>query len=55
MAFPNRKEYDEYFWKGIYGSPHMSTMEMLGKAKCLQDIMDNIPDEVNEIPDIQEL
>lgn len=55
LAFPNRKEYDEYFWKGIYGSPHMSTMEMLGKAKCLQDIMDNIPDEVNEIPDIQEL
>ena len=55
LAFPNRKEYDEYFWKGIYGSPHMSTMEMLGKAKCLQDIMDNIPDEVNEIPDIQEM
>lgn len=55
LAFPNRKEYDEYFWKGIYASPHMPTMEMLGKAKCLQDIMDNIPDEVNELPDIQEM
>lgn len=55
LAFPNRKEYDEYFWKGIYASPHMPIMEMLGKAKCLQDIMDNIPDEVNEIPDIQEM
>lgn len=55
LAFPNRKEYDEYFWKGIYSSPHMPTMEMLTKAECLQDIMDNIPDEVNEIPDIQEM
>lgn len=54
LAYPIRKEYDEYFWKGIYSSPHMATMKMLDKAKCLQYVMDNIPDEVNEIPDIQE-
>lgn len=54
LAYPNRKEYDEYFWKGIYADPHMDTMKMLDNAKTLQDIIDNIPDYVHEIPDIFE-
>jgi Transglutaminase-like enzymes, putative cysteine proteases len=54
LAFPNRSEYDEYFWKGIYASPHMDTMKMLEDAKTIQDIIDNIPDYVNELPDIEE-
>lgn len=54
LAFPNRKEYNEYFWKGIYASPHMPTMKMLEKAKNIQDIFDNIPDQLDEIPDIIE-
>lgn len=52
LAFPNRKEYDEYFWPGIYAKPHMATMEMLDAATCLQDVMENFPDAVKEPPDI---
>lgn len=54
LAFPIRSEYDEYFWKGIYAAPHMDTMKMLENAKTIQDIIDNIPDYVNELPDIEE-
>lgn len=55
LAFPNRKEYDEYFWEGIYASPHTPTMEMLEKATSIQDIMDNILDTVEEEADIREV
>lgn len=54
LAFPNRKEYDEYFYKGIYSAPYMPTMEVLEKAKSIQDILDNIPDKVEVEPDIEE-
>jgi len=54
LAFPLRSEYDEYFWSGIYASPHMETMRMLEQAKCLQDIIDNIPDTVTVNPDVME-
>lgn len=54
LAFQNRKEYDEYFFDGIFANPHKATMLMLEKAESLQDIMDNIPDCVSEIPDILE-
>lgn len=54
LAFPIRKRYDEYFWYGIYALPHLETMKMLEKAKCLQDILENIPDMVREVPDITE-
>jgi len=51
LAFPCRPEYDEYFWDGIYAEPHKDTMQMLEKAKSLQDILDNIPDMIAEKPD----
>ncbi len=54
LAFPIRAEYDEYFWKGIYSTQNAACMQMLEQAKSIQDIMDNIPDEINEIPDIAE-
>jgi transglutaminase-like putative cysteine protease len=54
LAFPNRKEYDEYDWKGIYAKPHYDTMMMLKNARTIQDVIDNLPDYVDEIPDIQE-
>ncbi|MCX8129414.1 MAG: transglutaminase-like domain-containing protein [Clostridia bacterium] len=54
LAFPVGEEYDEYFWDGIYARPHSDTMKMLEKAKSLRDIRDNIPDYVNEPPDILE-
>jgi len=54
LAFPNRAQYDEYFWDGIYARPHTDTMKMLEKAVSLQDILDNIPDYVIETPDVIE-
>lgn len=52
LAYTNRKEYDEYFWNGIFANPHKDTMKMLENASSLQDIIDNIPDYVNETPDV---
>ena len=52
LAFANRREYDEYDWLGIYANPHQATMQMLEKAGCLQDILDNIPDTLGKIPDL---
>lgn len=52
LAFPNRPNYNEFFWPGIYAKPHLDTMKMLDKATSIQDILDNIPDYVNEKPDI---
>lgn len=54
LAYPIRKEYDEYFWKGIYAFPHLGTMKMLENANYLQDILENIPDKIIEEPDISE-
>jgi len=54
LAFPNREEYNEYFWDGIYASPHLVTMQMLEEADSLQDILENIPDCVEEEPDVKE-
>lgn len=52
LAFPNRNEYDEYFWDGIYANPHIDTMKMLEKSRTIQDIIDNIPDYVLDAPEI---
>lgn len=54
LAYQNRSEYDEYFFSGIYSSPHNPTMAMLEKANNLQDILYNIPDEIDDLPDILE-
>jgi transglutaminase-like putative cysteine protease len=54
LAYQNRKEFDEYFFDGIFANPHKATMLMLEKAESLQDIMDNIPEYVSEKPDILE-
>lgn len=51
LAFYPRPEYEEHFYPGIYASPHQPTMTMLEEAKCLQDVMDNIPDVVTAPPD----
>jgi hypothetical protein len=55
LAFQNHKEYDEYFFDGIFANPHIDTMQMLEKAKSLQDILDNIPEFVTEKPDVFEV
>lgn len=43
LAFPVRKEYDEYFWNGIYARPHWETMKMLERATSIREVMDNMP------------
>lgn len=54
LAYPPRKEYDEYFFPGIYANPHKETMDMLEKARCLRDILDNLPEFITCAPDIPE-
>lgn len=51
LAFPVRSEYDEYLWKGIYAGPHIKTMKMLEKAASIQDIIENIPDDIDDMPE----
>lgn len=48
LAYPCRQQYDEYFWPGIYAAPHPATMRVLEEAKCLQDVLDNLPDTITE-------
>ena len=49
LAYPPRAEYDEYFFKGIYPNPHQETMNMLEQAKSLQDVLENIPEFVDDL------
>ena len=51
LAFPNRKEYDEYTFPGIYATPDQNTMKMLEQSKTIQDIMDHIPEYPTNKPD----
>ena len=52
LAFQNRSKYDEYYFEGIYANPHTDTMLMLDKANSMQDVIDNIPDYVLEVPNL---
>ncbi|MBC3796024.1 hypothetical protein [Acetobacterium tundrae] len=52
LAFLNRPEYDEFYWLGIYANPHRDTMLILKKAGSLQDVLDYLPESLNEKPDI---
>jgi len=46
LAFSCRPQYDEYFWPGIYATPHAETMAMLEQADSLEYIIKNIPNTV---------
>lgn len=52
LAYRNRSEYDEYFWKGIYASPQMGVMRMLDVSRTRQEIIDNLQDYLEGEPDI---
>ena len=54
LAFHSRSGYDEYFWPGIYTSPHKETMRMLEQADSLAYIIKNIPDMITSSPDMEE-
>ena len=48
LAFECRPEFDEHFWKGIYAKPHPATMRALEESRCLQDVIDKLPDDITE-------
>jgi transglutaminase-like putative cysteine protease len=52
LAFPCRPQYQEYFLPGIYAKPHEESMNALKRAASLQDVLENLPDAVNETPDV---
>lgn len=52
LAFENRSQYDEYFFDGIYAAPDFPTMEMLERAKTLQDVIAGLPEKPSKKPDI---
>ena len=54
LAFPNRPDYDEYFWPVIYANPHPDTMQLLENASSIQYVIDNLPDFIKEKPDIMD-
>ncbi len=51
LAFPNRPQYDEYLFDGIYATPDIPTMEMLMNAKNLQDVLNGLPERPSGLPD----
>lgn len=54
LAFPCRKNYDEYFIKGIFDIPDQGTMTMLEKAETIKEVADNLPDKISIEPSIIE-
>ena len=52
LAFPCRSQYQEYYIQGIYSHPHAETMNVLERATNLQDVLENLPNSVNEPPDV---
>ena len=49
LAFPNRNQFDEYFWAGIYAEPHKATMSMLENSHNIEAVLRNIPDHIDDI------
>lgn len=52
LAFPNRIEYEEYFFSGIYADPDSATMKMLERATTIQEVMEWLPEYPVNKPDI---
>lgn len=44
LAFPNRPEYDEYFFAGIFTVPDAPTMALLARAKTLDEVIEGLPE-----------
>lgn len=44
LAYPNRPEYEKYFFPGIYTEHHARTIAALKTAETLQDILDSTYD-----------
>jgi hypothetical protein len=52
LAFSNRKQYNEYYFEGIYTTPDIPTMKMLEHAKSLQDVLSGLPEKPSGKPSI---
>ncbi len=44
LAFPNRPEYDEYFFDGIFAAPDAPTMALLSRAQTLDEVVEGLPE-----------
>jgi hypothetical protein len=49
LAFENRKEYNEYFFNGIWATADRKTMNILETAKNLNEVLSGLP----EFPEIE--
>lgn len=54
LAYPPRKGFAEYLYKGIYSHPQPVTMRKLENSQRIQDLYFGFPDELMEAPDIPE-
>lgn len=52
LAFPNRPEYDEYFFEGIYADPDAPTMALLSCAKTPDEVLAGLPEFPAGTPDV---
>jgi transglutaminase-like putative cysteine protease len=52
LAFPNRPEYNEYVFKGIWAEPDIPTMKLLDSAQNIQQVFDGLPEFPENGPDI---
>ena len=55
LAYANRPQYNEFFWPGIFASPHRASMNALDAAKNIQELLKALPDHMLEDPDILEV
>jgi transglutaminase-like putative cysteine protease len=53
LAFPNRAEYDEYCFNGVWATPDEPTMRLLKRAKDLRSVADGLPEHPATKPDIE--
>lgn len=54
LAYPPRKQFNEYFFPGIYANPQKETMDMLENARCLREVEERLPEFVTGKPDLPE-
>ncbi|MDR1002252.1 MAG: transglutaminase family protein [Oscillospiraceae bacterium] len=52
LAFPCRKEYDEYIFNGIYAKPDLPTMHLLCEAMNIDEVARGLPEFPANKPDL---
>lgn len=55
LAFPPRKQYNEYYIDGIFAHPRPESMAVLEQSKTIQEVLDTCTDLHTQKPDIPEI